>query len=193
VSTDLSGLEDDESYFYRIVTTSLGQTTHGAIQTFNTIELPASTPIDDAPIVDPPTNVPESDDPPVVSPPPRDTPISDSPSDHETGAIDERDTQVPSADFSATNALTGDVKKARPSVKVGSLTRVRVVLRKLDIASPKATSQAKMWLTVLNKRVCRVYGGQLWAIRAGTCQLMVLKMSPSRRLTMSRTQIRVVR
>jgi alpha-tubulin suppressor-like RCC1 family protein len=193
VSTDLSGLEDDESYFYRIVTTSLGQTTYGAIQTFNTIERPASTPIDDAPIVDPPINVPDIDDPPIASPPPRDTPRSDTPTGQETETIDQRNTQAPSANSSVSNALTGDVKKARPSVKVGSLTRVRVVLRKLDIASPKATSQAKMWLTVLNKRVCRVYGGQLWAIRAGTCQLMVLKMSPSRRLTMSRTQIRVVR
>jgi hypothetical protein len=193
VSTDLSDLEDDESYFYRIVTTSLGQTTYGAIQTFNTIERPASTPIDDAPIVDPPINVPDIDDPPIASPPPRDTPRSDTPTGQETETIDQRNTQAPSANSSVSNALTGDVKKARPSVKVGSLTRVRVVLRKLDVVLPKATSQTKMWLTVLDKRVCRVYGTQLWAIRTGTCQLMVLKMSPSRRLTMSRTQIRVVR
>jgi len=189
VSTALSGLTDDQSYFYRVITTSSGGTTNGSIHTFNTTELPVSPPIDDTPTENP-------DDAPALIPPnlpPSGNPIVDD------APITNGPPLAPTAPAGTTtsgtleNAATVGVEKRNQSVKVGSLTGVRFLLRKLDFTVPKATSETKMWMTVLNKRVCRVYGDRLWAIRKGTCHLMVLKMSPSRRLTMSRTQIKVVR
>lgn len=189
VSSALSGLTDDQSYFYRVITTSSGGTTNGSIHTFNTTELPVSPPIDDTPTENPddapaliPPNLPPSgnpivDDAPITNGPPL---ARTAPAGTTTSGTQE-------------NAATVGVEKRNQSVKVGSLTEVRFLLRKLDFTVPKATSETKMWMTVLNKRVCRVYGDRLWAIRKGTCHLMVLKMSPSRRLTMSRTQIKVVR
>jgi alpha-tubulin suppressor-like RCC1 family protein len=193
VSTSLTGLADDQSYFYRVITTSSGGTTNGAIQTFNTTEMPAAPPIDDIPTdapgetpidvpadtpTDEPTDAPAGNNPLVDN-----TPVRDAAPAVETG--------LPVGKEESKSSVT-TVKRV-PSVKVGSLTRVRFLLRKLDFSVPSATSETKMWMTVLNKRVCRVYSDRLWAIRKGTCQLMVLKMSPSRRLTMSRTQIKVVR
>ena len=192
VSMDLVGLDDDTSYFYRIVTTSLGETTHGGIRTFNTLELPPP-PIVDPPVADPPienpvTETPDLDGAPVVSPP-ANPPTGTNPSGGQS--ITQPSSNV--ADTITGTETIAVVKKQRPSVKVGSLTGVRVVLRRLNFALPKASSSTKMWVTVMNKRICRVYGARLWAIRTGTCQLMVLKMGSSRRLTMSRSQIKVVR
>lgn len=177
VLTELSGLTDDQSYFYRVNTTSTNGVSLGDISTFNTTELPTLPPNDDPPL-DTPVDIPV------------DTPV-DTPDDSTTLLLPDApqsDTPVANQPLAAVESL-----KRRPSVKVGSLTFVRSLLRRLDFTVPKTTSSTKMWMTVLNKRVCRVYGARLWAIRKGTCQIMVLKMGPSRRLTMSRTQIKIVR
>lgn len=189
VSTALTGLDDDRSYFYRVITTSSGGSTAGSIHTFNTTELPVAPPIDDTP-TETPDDVP-AQIPPNLPPP--GNPIVDNAPNTNRPPL----TQITPAETTTSGTqekvTTVGVAKRRPSVKIGSLTRVRFLLRKLDFTVPKPTSETKMWMTVLNKRICRVYGDRLWAIRKGTCQLMVLKMSPSRRLTMSRTQIKVVR
>jgi hypothetical protein len=193
ISTELTGLTDDTSYFYRVVTTSTQGVSEGTIHTFNTSELPASSPVDDDPLDTPLIDPPTDNDPPLIRPPEGGTPNMHEPAEETSGRVIE--TVVPVSQVLSTDAIGGGVvsKKKRPSVKIGSLTPVTRVLQRLDYSVPKPTSTTKMWMTVLTKRVCRVYGGKLWAIRTGRCQLMVLKMSPSRRLTMSRTQIKVVR
>jgi len=171
VVTEINGLTDDQAYFYRVNTTSTNGVSLGDISTFNTTELPT---------------LPPNDDPPL------DTPVDIPPSLNET-PLTQIAPGAPTTPVSAESPVLTESLRRRPSVKVGSLTSVRSLLRRLDFTVPKTTSSTKMWMTVLNKRVCRVYGARLWAIRKGTCQIMVLKMGPSRRLTMSRTQIKIVR
>jgi alpha-tubulin suppressor-like RCC1 family protein len=188
MSIAMVDLEEDTSYFYRVVTHSLGHTAYGSIDTFNTLEMPTLPPAEESPLVDSPdTNSPLLN-PPAL--PDQKTGVPQTPVPATGNALSDTPKTHP-AQSSGETALQS--RKKKPSVKVGSLTAVSRVLRSLDYAVPKASSGKKMWMTVLDKRVCRVYNGRLWAIRKGTCQLMVLTMNQSRRLTMSRTQIRVVR
>jgi alpha-tubulin suppressor-like RCC1 family protein len=187
VVTDIANLDEDTAYFYQIITHSVVETHHSEIGTFNTLELPSQVPVEETPLVDQPQL-----NEPVITPPVQQPDVK-SPQLSPPAVNDSGKAISPSANSVVQTPTMSSRPKKKPSVKVGSLTAVSRVLRSLDYAVPRPTSGRKMWMTVLDKRICRVYNSRLWAIRKGSCQLMVLTMSPNRRLTMSRTQIRVVR
>ena len=179
VSIELFGLEDDTTYYFQLFTQQHGVTTQSTVEWFNTLVTPEA-PLPDEPVVNPDLPVVDS---PVVNPP------LESPTQVQTPATNN---SAPSLSADTSGLVSESVKKvATPMVKVGSWTRATKVLRMLNQPVPRATSKTKVWLTVLNKRVCRLYNGQLWAIRSGSCRLMVLKMGPNRKLTMTPMKVRV--
>lgn len=186
IATEIFGLEEDTTYYFQLATQQHGVRSHTSISWFNTLQTPVVRPPDD-PVLDPP-----NDEEPVIDVP---TPPVNVPS-----VSDEATLQVPNdsrAVQQVPNETPSDSGKGRsvatspPSVKVGSWTKTSKVLRTLKYPVPKATSGKRVWLTVLNKRICRIYNGQLWAIRSGTCRLMVLSMAANRKLTMKPMNLKI--
>ena len=183
VTSDLVTLESDTSYFYRIDTTHVGGTTHGQISTFNTLQQPVGVP-DEQLIPAPDPELPEL-------PIDEQSPVLGDPQNSPSASQPSVNTATPSRGDSTNLTASPTRRSQRPSVKAGSWTPVAKVLKALDYQIPRKSSRTKLWVTVLDKRVCRLYSGRLWAIRQGTCRLMVLTMYPNRRLTMTPKNVRV--
>jgi hypothetical protein len=184
VVTELLALEEDTSYFYRVDTTVMGTVSIGEISTFNTLQRP------EAPLVEEPINEPDTSEPLTPSPDSGDDGDSSAPSN--TPSV--REASPDMTQSNNTTASSQKIKKPnRTFVKAGSWTKTTRVLKLLNYRLPQRGSQTRVWMTVLDKRICRIYNGQLWAIRSGVCRLMVLKMSPSRRLTMSSHNLKVIK